>query len=1021
MKHFIPSKTHALGCVAALVLSACGGGGGGVGVSVVDTVVDIVVPAKTITGVIADGLIQGAVMCYDVNDNNKCDVDEPKSSPSAADGSFSISIPASAAGKHAMIADIPATAIDSDKPGVPIGVPLTMMAPLEADTSKPLFVSPLTTAVQEVMNATGNTDKEAAKTAAITQVTQTLGLTVSPMTNYITPPAGTDPAAATQAHNNAQVITEVKKEITTTAIAAGVPAADIPALTSQAVVTNLPAVATAVTNEGTQTPAQAATTVVTATGITPSTVATQSTIANGVATGTTVTAASNTPYVNLRYFTYTDANNWSYRLFTGDGVADSDGFKYSNEVRVIKKAGANQTYNRNTSYYDPVNSKWYECPSDGYKAIKFTDVTATAPGTSLYCHSSAASTRRTVEDLGGKTIASIVDKVRSAGFPDSATWAAPSSVLASQAAVFPADSKLSYVITTDTDIPDQHSLSDKARIYPDYGLPSSAVYEDWPFADSIDTLVERFFGDLMTATNTVGGGNSEGIGSYPDLAVTDATLQKVVNYRTAFKRTDATSGIVRYYKCRRSASTGFTTACVKENDSTYTIETKGDSRVMRLAGMPPALVVLRNNKRIYVERHGAVFYGWTPIATTTTSARLNKEALDALRAKFAGVIAHTDPVAPVAADASSWLRDLRDLADGFSYRLFNLFVTSPAGAVQAGYGDEIRVKYTCLPNGNCPDSLPAPDTFTRNAQFLVNGVWKDGDADSTCKSDGKNLFTWTASPRESVSCGDSVDASASVDQDISGLSYQRVFKEGRSYSGKGYGAHFDNWAGNPNDAGNATTFFPAGSVLRFQTNTIKQSVYTFGYSAGNVVKNYTTTNNVTTNVDAANIAQVIAHHNGTHSSSTSSANGANTLQLYAVQDPGTPPTGTTGLIRYRVSFAPSSATAGTVTFFECKTQVTTNFSINCVQQANSTIPYAVQTMGGKSVLTFAYNANQLQGLKDETLSERTFVEHNGKVYYGGKDFVGSKHNTLRLNKTAYEHMLFTTWGLPRVTVTPIVP
>jgi trimeric autotransporter adhesin len=1012
MKRYIPRRTHALTCVAAFVLSACGGGG--------NSIIDAVVPQVSIVGVVADGLIQGAIVCYDINDNNKCDADEPKSSPTDAQGNYSISIPFSAAGKHAMIADIPATAIDSDKPGVAIGVPLTMMSPVQSDTSQPVFVSPLTTAVQEVMNASGNTDKEAAKAAAITQVTQTLGLTMSPLDNFINPPAGTDPAAAVAAHNNAQIITEVKKEITSIAIAAGVAPADIPALTSQAVVTNLSAVATAVTNQGTQTPAQAAVSVVTATGVTAANVVTQAVIANAVSTGTTTTAATTGPSVSLRRFSYTDANNWSYRLFTSDNVADSNGFKYSNEVRHGKSTGLDATFNRNTSYYDTTNNKWYECPSDGYNIIRYTDATASAPSTSLYCHSSSGNSRRISEDVSGKTIASILDKVVSAGLPadDDTAWKTLKAKLVDQNAVFPANARLSLGLGSDTDIPDQHNLSDKVRVYPSYGLPSTAVYNDWPFADSLDTLIERFYGELNStaATPSANGGNTEGLGDFPDLSVTDPALQKVVNYRIALKATSATSGQVRYYKCRRNVSNGFTTACAVHSNASYTIETKGDSRVLRLAGIPADVVAFRKSKRVFVERAGAVFYGWTGIASTYMTARLNKEGWDALRVQFPGVTPHTDPVAPVAAETGSWLRDLRDLATGFSYRITNTF-----GAT-SGSGNEIRVTYNCPPNGDCGANgtpLPAADTFTRNRLFLVGGAWKDSDVDSACPSNGVNLFTWTASPRQSVGCGGQTEAHTGLDADISGRTFASVFAEGRAYSGKGYGTDTRNWAGNPTNPENATFKFPAGSKMRFQQSTISNVSPTIGISNNNKVLNwsYNTATATSSSVDAGSLAAMIAHYDGVPTNTKTGA-GNWSIQLYSHQLYGTPVAGTTGLRRYRASFTPTSATGGTVKYYVCDTQVATNYSINC-ELDTVTTPYTVTSLGGKNVLNFAFAADQIKGISDEQkFGEVFFAEHNGKVYYGNKDFVGSKHNTLRLNKTAYEHMLYTTWELPEVTVTP---
>jgi hypothetical protein len=435
--------------------------------------------------------------------------------------------------------------------------------------------------------------------------------------------------------------------------------------------------------------------------------------------------------------------------------------------------------------------------------------------------------------------------------------------------------------------------------------------------------------------------------------------------------------------------------------------------------MPSALVVLRNNKRIYVERAGAVFYGWTGIPATLASARLNNEAWVALRAQFPGVTEHTDPSAPVAVESGSWLRDLRDLATGFSYRINKSF------GFTSGTGSEIRVSYNCSasPNGECnPAALPAPDNFTRNRLFLVSNVWKDSDADGACPSNGVNLSTWTSSPRESVGCGGQTESITSLDSDISGRTFASVFAEGRAYSGKAYGSDPRNWAGNPSDPDNAIQKFPAGSKLRFQQSTIKSASPSIGISNGSKVLNwsYNTATQTSSNVDASSLAAMIAHHDGVPSSSKAGP-GNWSIQLYSHQLYGTPAAGTTGLRRYRAAFTPSTATSGTVKYYGCDTQVTTNYSINC-ELDNVITAYTISVLGGKNVLNFAFDSDQIKGISDEQkFSEVFFAEHNGKVYYARKDFVGSKHSSLRLNQTAYEHMLYTTWGLPRVTVTPTAP
>jgi hypothetical protein len=196
---------------------------------------------------------------------------------------------------------------------------------------------------------------------------------------------------------------------------------------------------------------------------------------------------------------------------------------------------------------------------------------------------------------------------------------------------------------------------------------------------------------------------------------------------------------------------------------------------------------------------------------------------------------------------------------------------------------------------------------------------------------------------------------------------------------------------------------------------------TIGISNNNKVVKwvYNSTTQTSSNTDATTLADMIAHYDGVPTT-TKTGPGNWSINLYGYRPYGTVKTGTTGDRRYRASFTPTSATGGTVKYYGCDVQLTTQNSINC-ELDNVTTPYTISTLGGKAVLSFTFDADQIQGISGEqTFGEVFFAEHNGKVYYGNKDFVGSKHNTLRLNQTAYKHMLYTTWQLPKVTVTPTV-
>ncbi|MGH8848934.1 MAG: hypothetical protein ACREXQ_17055, partial [Polaromonas sp.] len=71
-------KLSWLALSAAVALTACGGGSDG--------------PAN-LSGVVADGYLNGATVCLDLNNNMACDAGEP-SATTTAGGKYSMAVPA---------------------------------------------------------------------------------------------------------------------------------------------------------------------------------------------------------------------------------------------------------------------------------------------------------------------------------------------------------------------------------------------------------------------------------------------------------------------------------------------------------------------------------------------------------------------------------------------------------------------------------------------------------------------------------------------------------------------------------------------------------------------------------------------------------------------------------------------------------------------------------------------------------------------------------------------------------------
>jgi len=105
------------------------------------------VPAeRALAGRVADGYIQGATVCVDINENDACDENEPFAI-SGPGGIYDLRVPAGAENKP-IVAAIPADAIDEDT-GEVVGSPLVFIAP----ASRPEFISPITTLVHHEITA----------------------------------------------------------------------------------------------------------------------------------------------------------------------------------------------------------------------------------------------------------------------------------------------------------------------------------------------------------------------------------------------------------------------------------------------------------------------------------------------------------------------------------------------------------------------------------------------------------------------------------------------------------------------------------------------------------------------------------------------------------------------------------------------------------------------------------------------------------------------------------------------------
>lgn len=165
-----------------------------------------------ISGRVADGYIQGATVCIDLNENDACDTGEP-AAVTGEGGIYNLVIPESAE-ENSIVAAIPAEAIDEDS-GEAVGQALVFIAPAD----QPEFVSPITTLVHQELQGNPNLDIEEAEDA----VKALLGVEdqdISLFSDYVA--SGEQSEGESEQsdtyrfiHDTARVVTSLMKEIET--------------------------------------------------------------------------------------------------------------------------------------------------------------------------------------------------------------------------------------------------------------------------------------------------------------------------------------------------------------------------------------------------------------------------------------------------------------------------------------------------------------------------------------------------------------------------------------------------------------------------------------------------------------------------------------------------------------------------------------------------------------------------------------------------------------------------------------
>jgi hypothetical protein len=677
MNEALPFRICALSVLSAAVLAACGGGG-----SDNPPAPPPAAAAVRITGVAADGPLQGATACYDLNDNGACDSGEP-SSTTDANGGFSFDVDAAAAGQHRVVVSVPATAIDKDT-GTAVGTAFTLQSPATGTTTAhSVFASPLTTLVQAHADATGAT-----VSAASDYVKTQAGLAFSPLSDFTASSSDEAKAAATMARLvtlTQQKQTDVLATVVGQADISGatITSGDLGKAVTSAVLGALPALSAAAQDPSVTsaaTPAQlqsalanlAQALVDSHTGLDATSV---KAIIGAAKMPPDTSSETPTAGATLRALTYTDADHWFYRAMQASAADNTpvSGLTRYYDVRhqatldvfgrrQVQGWGAGSTKAREGDQHWN-GSEWRDCAL----GVRGTSTVRDAMGRSSYnyCdHREDGVSQRVAQDISGKTLRSVIeDTVRTYPGGDSNVAYAnfgPADLSLLGSAVFPSGSTLWYytnqslktalsydVMPTNWVSAYSVEIGAGGDARSTSGLAcatvtsanSASLYQP---VDTLDAMVARYPGKpciFNKGTNADGsstdpnewwGNSTVSMGSVAAAATPPDGTGNYYSTTLLLRVGFAASGNgATYYGCLQRKADGSPRNCTVLGSGTYGVQTLGDAKVMTFTGLP-AITQRTGFSRVFVERGGRVFYGFQNVTGITHTLRFNLVAGNAI-------------------------------------------------------------------------------------------------------------------------------------------------------------------------------------------------------------------------------------------------------------------------------------------------------------------------------------------------------------------------------------------------------
>lgn len=967
-----PVFRFALSALAAASLGALLAGCGG---SSSSDPAPVAQPAA-ITGVVADGPLQGARVCYDLNDNAVCDASDVMAAAlTDANGRYSLSVPADVAGKHAVVAEVPATAVDKDT-GQAIGAALVFRSPATALAGdQQVFVSVLSTAVAELgaAQALSLADAQA-------RVKSSLGLTASPLADFTA--AGGDPAAAL----SAKALTGLAVDAVKLAAAAQADAGQTSALLRNVLTAQLDVLADALAGSSAASAAgKASDAVAAAKAAMNLDAATVKAVADALKPAAPAATDPAGPFVSVRRFAYTDANNHSYTLFVGDNSqTDSAGEYASNEVRRTLSAGADQPFNRNQAYWTGNDTGWQVCALQ-WQVVTRVKQTTLADGriaqSSRYCGASLNTSTVQVEDIGGKSVRDLVSRIRAYPLADSVgnhtdakglpvKWG-PDPALVPADAVFPAGARYSVRQTLgDQGGTDRIELANK----------SSVRWPDGRFRQA--TTLEQYSGmpgNLQDPAVVPANANTVFVFDLPLEDQPDATLEAVKRWRAGF---DVAALKIRFYECDLRKSDQAAINCSAQGDGTLAITQQGDARVMKVASGFPAEITMRlAQQRFWAERSGTVFRGVRDLPRTRYDQRLNAAGWDALRGVL-GIAAHAAPAAPVAAGPFETLRRLTYTDAGNYFQ--RVFKGDTSAVDSAGYytADELLDSKS--------GGVTQPQA--RNRLYWTGTTWLD----CPLGAGGQAIRANSKAPFDSLFCGGYADERVSnTPLTLAGRRMSDVVNDIRAYGSKDLGFDHGGWGPNPTAHPQlANTFFPAGATMEYRGNLRKATplgIVTTPADQIRVAPAPHSTQPSGTWPFATGLDEFIAKHPGDLAGDR--LDGSVAFWAWGYDLPAAPAPEYTTRVEIRVAF---DANGQKARFYQNNRSASTGFTTNYVKLLDTS--YSIETVGGVRLLRFAALPD---GFEQQFGFTRLYAERDGAVWYAFKDAVPSTPDwSIRLNREA---------------------